>query len=205
MLAPTTELDVSTDDPLMKASAHARRPRSHGDGCFVPEDFRHLGAGVVFEAGVLVFHPENIDLGDLVYVGHGAILKGYYRNAMRIGAGTWIGQRCFFHAAGGLTIGRDVGVGPGVQIITSSHDEAGRHVPILHAPLRFDPVHIGDGCDIGVGTVILPGTTLGRGVQVGAGAVLKGDYPDYAVVAGVPGRVLRLRPGDDEESVWPSA
>ena len=183
-----------SDDPLLKASDHARRPRSHGDGQFTLEAFRHLGEGVVFEPGVLVFHPENMEIGDLVYVGHGAILKGYYRNMMRIGAGTWIGQRCFFHSAGGLTIGRDVGIGPGVQIITSAHEEAGRGLPILHSPLRFEPVEIGDDCDIGVGAVLLPGARLGRGVQVGAGAVLRGEYPDYAVVAGVPGRVLRLRP-----------
>lgn len=44
---------------------------SHGTGEFKPEDFRRLGKGVVFEKGVLVFHPENIEIGDNVYIGIG--------------------------------------------------------------------------------------------------------------------------------------
>lgn len=169
-------------------------PRSHGDGCFTRDQFRSLGEDVVFEDGVLVFHPENISIGDRVYVGHRAILKGYYENEMRIGTGSWIGQNCFFHSAGGIDIGENVGIGPGVQILTSTHVEAGREVPILHSPLDFSPVFIGDDCDIGVGSILLPGARLGRGVQIGAGAVVLGEIPDYAVAAGVPAKVLRHRP-----------
>ena len=174
-------------------STERRAPRSHGDGRFEPGDFAHLGAEVVFERGVMVFHPENIEIGDCVYVGHQAILKGYYMNRMVIGAGTWIGQQCFFHSAGGITIGEDVGVGPGVRIITSSHIEAGRELPILRSPIAFAPVEIGEGSDIGVGATILPGARLGKGVQVGAGALVKGSFPDYSVIAGVPAKILRMR------------
>lgn len=167
--------------------------RSHGTGQFKPSDFRRLGSGVVFEAGVLVFHPENIELGDDVYVGHYAILKGYYKNSMVIGSGTWIGQQCFFHSAGGITIGANVGIGPGVKIITSFHAEEGRTRPILHSRIEFAPVAIGSGADIGVGAIILPGVTIGEGVQVGAGAVVAEDLPAYTVAAGVPARMLRMR------------
>ena len=167
--------------------------RSHGTGEFRPEQFAHLGSGVVFEAGVLVFHPENIEIGDDVYVGHYAILKGYHLNRMVIGEGTWIGQQCFFHSAGGLTIGRHVGIGPGVQILTSSHRLDDRDKPILHAPILTAPVVLEEGCDIGAGAIILPGVHVGRGAQVGAGAVVAADVPDYAVAAGVPARVIRMR------------
>ncbi len=92
---------------------------SHGTGEFSPEQFARLGERVVFEAHVLVFHPENIEIDDDVYVGHQTILKGYHKNRMVIGAGSWIGQQCFFHSAGGLTIGRRVGIGPGVRILPS--------------------------------------------------------------------------------------
>ncbi len=168
--------------------------RSHGTGQFTPEQFRALGDDCVFEPGVLVFHPENITLGRNVYVGHYAILKGYYRNEMRVGDRTWIGQQCFFHAAGGLTIGARVGVGPGVKIITSVHAEAGRGVPVLYSPVETAPVVIEDDADLGVNSVILPGVTVGRGAIVGAGAVVARDVPPYAVVAGVPAKVLRYRP-----------
>ncbi len=170
-----------------------KRFSSHGTGAFAREDFAALGDGVVFEAGVLVFHPENIELGDNVYVGHNAILKGYYRNRMTVGRDTWIGQQCFFHAAGGLTIGAGVGIGPGVRIITSTHQDPGWERPIMDGAIEFAPVRIGDGSDLGVGCTILPGVSIGRGVQVGAGAVVAEDLPDYAVAAGVPARVLRSR------------
>lgn len=179
--------------PAMSTSSSAKPPSSHGTGRFDPADFSSLGQGVIFEEGALVFHPENISLGDRVYVGHHAILKGYYQSQMHIGPGTWIGQQCFLHSAGGLTIGRDVGIGPGVKIITSHHAEAPRATPILHAPLVFAAVHVGDGADLGVGAIVLPGVTIGRGAQVGAGAVVTRDVPEYAVVAGAPAKVLRLR------------
>lgn len=169
------------------------RRTSHGTGRFTPADLAACGDGSVFEEGVLVFHPDRVWIGDGVYVGHQAILKGYHAGELRIGDGTWIGQQCFFHAAGNLTIGRNVGVGPGVKIITSVHEEAGRDVPILHAPIRFAEVVVEDDADLGVGAIVLPGVTVGRGAQIGAGAVVTRDVPAYAVVAGNPARVLRER------------
>ena len=169
-------------------------PKSHGSGEFQPSDLARCGEGCVFEAGVLVFHPENVHLAERVYVGHQTILKGYYKSTMEIGEGTWIGQQCFFHSAGGLTIGARVGIGPGVKIITSVHAEAGREVPVLFSPVEMAAVVIEDDSDLGVNSVILPGVRVGRGAVVGAGAVVAADVPAYAVVAGVPARVLRMRP-----------
>jgi acetyltransferase-like isoleucine patch superfamily enzyme len=169
-------------------------PRSsHGSGQFNLAQFAKLGRGVIIEPSALVFHPENIEIGDDVYIGHHTILKGYYLNKMVIGSGAWIGQQCFLHSAGGLTIGRNVGIGPAVKIITSSHVEEGTHVPILHSHIEFAPVVIEDDCDIGVGAIILPGVTIGHGTQVGAGAVVTRNVPAYAIVAGVPARLLRMR------------
>jgi acetyltransferase-like isoleucine patch superfamily enzyme len=170
------------------------RHRSHGDGRFDPAQFCRIGPDCIFETGVLVFHPETISLGANVYVGHYAILKGYYKNELTVGDETWIGQQCFLHSAGGLAIGSRVGIGPGVRVITSTHVEAGRAVPVLFAPVATAPVVIEDDADVGVGAVILPGVTVGRGVVIGAGAVVTRSVPAYAVAAGVPARVLRERP-----------
>ncbi|MBC7171198.1 MAG: acyltransferase [Polyangiaceae bacterium] len=168
--------------------------RTHGSGELRLDAFRRLGRDCVFEAGVLVFHPENIEIGQNVYVGHQTILKGYYKNGFSIGDHTWIGQQCFLHSGGGLTIGANVGIGPGVRILTSKHAETARDVPILAAPLEFAAVVIEEGADLGVSSVILPGVRVGRGAQVGAGAVVSEDVPPYSVVAGVPARVIRERP-----------
>jgi acetyltransferase-like isoleucine patch superfamily enzyme len=169
--------------------------RTHGSGAFRPDQLARLGQGVVFEAGVLVFHPETIEIGSDVYVGHQTILKGYHSSRMVIGDGTWIGQQCFLHSGGGLTIGSDVGIAPAVRILTSSHrlDGVDPETPILHSPVDFAPVFVGDGSDIGVGATLLPGVRIGRGAQVAAGAVVTEDVPDYAIVAGVPARPIRLR------------
>ena len=168
-------------------------PRSHGSGQFAREQLKACPASVVIEPGVLVFHPENVSLGEEVYVGHGAMLKGYFKNELTIGARTWIGQGAFLHAAGGIRIGADVGIAPHVCILTSVHQDPGRDRPIMAGALAFAPVVIEDGADIGINATILPGVTIGRGAQVGAGAVVTRDVAAHAVVAGNPARVLRER------------
>jgi len=170
-----------------------KRFSSHGSGEFNRADFASMGEGVIFEAGALVFHPENIHLGSNIYVGHQAILKGYHNNTMKIGSDVWIGQQCFLHSAGGLEIQDGVGIGPGVRILTSVHNDPGISLPIMEGEIRFAPVLIGAGSDLGAGAVILPGVHIGRGVQIGAGAVVSTDLPDFAVAAGVPARLLRTR------------
>lgn len=170
------------------------RHRSHGDGSFRLDEFACCGADCVFETGVLVFHPEKIELGNNVYVGHHAILKGYHLNKMRIGDETWIGQQAFLHSAGGIDIGARVGIAPAVRIITSFHGEAGRSTPILSSPIELAPVTIEDDCNIGVGAIILPGVRIGKGAQIGAGAVVTTDVAAYSVAMGVPAKVVRERP-----------
>ena len=168
-------------------------PSSHGSGQFTRDQLRRCPESVVLEPGALIFHPENVSLDEDVYVGHYAILKGYHQNELRIGRGAWIGQAAFLHAAGGITVGAGVGIGPHVCILTSTHADPGRALPIMKGALEFAPVTLGDGCDLGIGSIVLPGVTVGRGAQVGAGAVVTRDVPDYAVVAGNPARILRHR------------
>ena len=170
------------------------RHRTHGDGRFAIEELARCGPNCVFEAGVLMFHPERIELGTNVYVGHNAILKGYHDATMRIGDQTWIGQQTFLHSAGGIDIGAHVGVGPSVRIITSTHRDVGRAIPIVEAPIDRAPVVVEDDADLGVGAIILPGVRIGRGAQVGAGAVVTEDVSPYSIVAGVPARIIGERP-----------
>jgi acetyltransferase-like isoleucine patch superfamily enzyme len=168
--------------------------RSHGTGEIDRAALAGCGEGTVFEPGAMVFHPENVVIGRDVYVGHYAILKGYHRNRLVIGDGSWIGQLAFLHAGGGIEIGARVGIGPGVKIITSRHQlPADRAVPIMDGALELAPVSIGDGADLGVGAIILPGVRVGRGAQVGAGAVVTRDVPDHAIARGVPARVTGSR------------
>jgi acetyltransferase-like isoleucine patch superfamily enzyme len=54
--------------------------------------------------------------------------------------------------------------------------------------------------DIGVGAVLLPGVTVGKGSIVGAGAVITNDVPPFAIVAGVPARFVRWREGYESKT-----
>ncbi|HVP57950.1 MAG TPA: acyltransferase, partial [bacterium] len=128
-------------------------------------------------------------------IGHHAILRGYDRSQLVIGSNTWIGQGCYINSAGGVEIGSNVGIGPYVKIMTSMHREEGRQVPVLQSDLKFAPVRIEEDSDIGIGAIILPGVTIGRGAIVGAGAVVTRSVEAFSVVAGVPARPIGERPG----------
>lgn len=55
------------------------------------------------------------------------------------------------------------------------------------------PIIIGNDVWIGANAVILPGVNIGNGAVIGAGAVVTKNVPDYAVVVGVPAKVLKYR------------
>ncbi len=170
-----------------------RKQQSHGNDRWGPGDFQGFGEGTHIEATVLVFHAGNLQIGAGVHIGNHTILKGYHNNSLVIGDECWIGEQCYFHAAGGITISRKVGFGPGVKILTSRHAEEGIERPIIESRIDVEPVEIGDHSDLRTGAIILSGVTIGRGVQVGAGAVVTCDPPEYAVAAGVPAQLLHKR------------
>lgn len=170
----------------------AKQNKSHGDGRFSLSDFKSLGENVIIEEGVKVFHPENISIGNNVYIGHNTILKAYYKEEMVIGQNTWIGQNCFFHSAGGIYIGENVGIGPSVQILSSAHDISnGIRGPILFENIVFRAVKIGHGVDIGVASVILPGVTIGAYSQIGAMSLVNKDIASKKIAVGNPCKEIK--------------
>jgi Acetyltransferase (isoleucine patch superfamily) len=106
---------------------------------------------------------------------------------------SWIGQNCFLHSAGGIHIGKAVGLGPGVTVLTSVHTDQDLLRPVISNTLEFGEVIIGDGSDIGVNAIILPGIKINEGCIIGAGSVVTHDIPAYSVAAGNPARILRSR------------
>lgn len=164
-----------------------------GTGRPAKKPFRKIGMNVVFEPGVRIFHPENIEIGDYLYIGHDTFINAYHKGEIIIGENVWIGQNCFLHGAGKIRIGSHTGIGPYVKILTSAHDFDSEEKPIISYPLKFAPVIIKDGCDIGIGAIILPGVTIGEGSVIGAGSVVTKDVPEYTVWAGVPAKMMRRR------------
>ena len=105
-----------------------------------------------------------------------------------IGAGTTIDQGVRLDGRGGLTIGASVSIGPEVALLTAEHDPqspdfAGRTAPVV----------IEDHAWLGMRAMVLPGVTVGKGAVVAAGAVVTRDVPAYAIVGGVPAKVIGER------------
>lgn len=170
--------------------------KSEGTGTVNRNILAKCGDNVIIEDGVRIFHPENIEIGDNVYIGHDTILKGYYNSKLIIRSNTWIGQGCFIHGAGGVEIGERVGIGPMVKIHAASHKELGIDTPILFSELEFEKIIIEDNCNIGIGSVILMGVRIGEGSKIGANAVVNKDIPEYSVAVGVPAKVIKNRCGE---------
>jgi phosphonate metabolism protein (transferase hexapeptide repeat family) len=69
--------------------------------------------------------------------------------------------------------------------------------PSIFAWRQARPVRVGHDVWIGHGATLMPGVTVGTGAAIGAGSVVTKDVPPYAVVAGVPARLIRMRFPDD--------
>ena len=103
-----------------------------------------------------------------------------------------------------LRSGRYCQIAHGVRFITSGANHATDGLTTFPFPI-FDPAQIGSfqpdtrdtviGHDVwlGYGAMVCPGARIGNGVIVGAGAVVRGSVPDYAIVAGNPAQVVRMR------------
>ena len=153
---------------------------------------RRFGSAIQIATGVVLMHPETMEIGDCVFIGAQTMIQGRFDGTCRIGNHVWIGPQAYFDARD-LVVEDYVGWGPGAKVLGSSHTAEPLDVPIIATNLQIKPVFIGYGADIGVNATILPGVRVGAHAIVGAGAVVTHDVPDYAIVAGVPARVLRSR------------
>lgn len=130
-------------------------------------------------------------LGDNVRIFDAVTIK--YPSAIRVGHNVTINQGCFLAGLGGLDIGSNVMLGAGTKIVTSTHIDEHTDIPMVEQGLASRPIRIGDDVWTGFNVVILPGLTIGHGSVLAAGTVVTEDVPEYSVVAGVPGRVIRMR------------
>lgn len=127
-------------------------------------------------SNAILVNKENINIQNHVWVGHYSLLDGI----------------------GGIYIGEGVNIASHTCIYTHSSHNAIRLMgsKFIEIPAEnrsgyiIDKVQIGEYTFIGTSSVILPGTVLGRGCIVGAGSVVKGEFPDYSVLAGNPAKVI---------------
>ncbi|GAF63762.1 putative acetyltransferase [Bacillus sp. TS-2] len=168
--------------------------KSEGSGTVDKSLLGYCGDNVIIEDGVRIFHPENIYIGDNVYIGHDTILKGYYKDKLIIESNCWIGQKCFIHGAGGVTIHEYVGIGPSVSILASSHQEnKNPNELILFSPLTFPSITIETNCNIGISASIIGEVTIGANSKIGAHALVNRSIPSNSVAVGIPCKVIKKR------------
>lgn len=148
---------------------------------------------------------RDSDFGRFTYLGPNSAVR-----ASRIGDyGYAMGSNQIAHAH----IGKFVNIATGVRINPSNH-------PMWRATLHHftyrsrsygmsldddaeifdwraqDAITIGPDVWIGHNAIIMPGVSIGTGAAIGSGAVVTKDVPPYAIVVGVPARVLRYRIDD---------
>ncbi|MBV8328651.1 acetyltransferase [Chryseobacterium sp.] len=113
--------------------------------------------------------------------------KAIISESAKIGVGTVV--------MGGVVINAESNIGKHCIINTSASVD---HECIIENFVHISPnaalagnVKVGEGTHIGIGSAIIQGITIGKWCIIGAGAVIIEDIPDYAVVVGNPGKIIK--------------
>lgn len=166
--------------------------------------FRKLSGGkkVYIGRNVVFIGTDRISLGE------NCKLYGFdYLNAdtpwgyIRIGQNTHIDVFCVLYGQGGLSIGDNCAIASGVKVYSQSNQyKQNPGQKIIEQPVVYNEVKIGDDVWIGANAVILPGIQIGDSSIVGAGAVVRQDVPPYAIVAGIPAKIVGWRKIEEAKS-----
>jgi len=160
--------------------------------------------GAFGERSVICFPPTTIMNERYIHIGretmigeHVALSAGMIPGQECLGSPVVsIGDRCLIGRGSGIVghlsieIGDDVWTGHHIYITDQNHGWSDQDLPISRQSQPEAPVRIGSGSWIGHGSVILPGSTLGERVVIGANSVVTGDIPAGSVAVGAPARVV---------------
>lgn len=159
-----------------------------------------FGGGVSLGEGVVIdgLSRRGVKIGDRVSIGPYSIIEatGVISNlgvGCTIGHDSGIGAFSFIGAAGGVWIGSNVIMGQRVSFHSENHICNRTDIPIRLQGVTRKGITLEDDCWVGANVVFLDGAYLGKGCVVAAGAVVRGVFPPYSVLGGVPARVIRSR------------
>ena len=156
---------------LVRIGAHSRVECTASEGVELGRNFK-LGA-----------FSRMVASGTMSDLGHG----------ISVGDDVGISEFAYIGGAGGVRIGSDTIVGQYFSMHPENHVFATTERPIREQSIVRRGIEIGPDCWIGAKVTILDGVVLGRGSVVAAGSVVNRSFPDFAVIGGVPARLLRLR------------
>ena len=134
----------------------------------------------------LIYQSAGLTIGSKAHIHMGA--QFFNLQNIHIGKGSILGQDIFLDGRDRLVIGSHVDIASEVMIYNSEHNINDPDFQAVH-----QPVEIGDYVFIGPRAIILPGVTIGTGAVVAAGAVVTKRVEPYAIVGGVPAKMIGER------------
>ncbi len=174
------------------------------------------GRNVFFGADITLRHPHKIRIGDDVVIDDGCVLdaKGSSNQGISIGNGVFLGRQtsintkdgnivledgvnissfCMVFSASHVQCGKDTLIAAYTYLVGGGHAMGDTGTPIIEQERPSVGITIGPNGWIGAGVSILDGVTLGHDVVVGANSVVTDNVDDFAIVAGSPATVKRIR------------
>lgn len=168
--------------------------------------FKSLGVKSVIKKPMFLT-PEYISIGNACYIWNDARIEAVTSYAGKnfnphiiIEDGVSIQQRCHITAADTLIIGKNTAILFDVMITNIDHEYEDLSIPVGNQPLQVKKTQIGENCFIGSGAKIQAGTILGRHCVVGTNSVVRGHFPPYSVIVGVPAKIVKRY--DEKSGVW---
>ena len=169
-----------------------------------PSSRRGQRFGAFGEGSVICFPPTALMNERYIRIGSNTMIGAHVALSAGMAPGqeclsdpvVSIGDRCLIGRGSGIVghlsieIGDDVWTGHHIYITDQNHGWSDQDLPISRQSQPEAPVRIGSGSWIGHGSVILPGSTLGERVVIGANSVVTGDIPAGSVAVGAPARVV---------------
>ncbi|HEX6447657.1 MAG TPA: acyltransferase [Streptosporangiales bacterium] len=131
-------------------------------------------------------------LGRWTHFGDGTAIRCHEGN-LRVGEKTVFGQDVSVNCYLDVEFGAAGLVADRVYVADFDHRTDDLAVPIKDQGIVKRPVRVGADVWLGTKSTVLKGVEIGRGSVVGANAVVTRDVPAYAIVGGVPARLIRSR------------
>ncbi len=154
--------------------------------------FGRIGFPSYLGKPILLLGTKKIFIGKFVRIFPHLRIETHGKDAMiEIQDDVSIGQNVHITASSKLVIGKSTTILANVFITDIDHDyeEIGKH--ILKQKYIVKETIIGENCFIGIGASIQAGTILGRQCIVGTHAVVRGVFPDYCVIVGMPAKIIK--------------
>jgi len=163
------------------------------------------GKNVYIGSAVTLFRQSDggrITLGDNVHLNDGIRIETGSGGSVEIGDGTYVQPSCQFTAyVGSIRVGKNVQIAPRCAFYPYNHGVL-RGTSMKAQPLVSQgDIVVSDEAWLGYGVIVLDHVTIGTGAVIGAGSIVKDDVPDFAVAAGVPAKVIKMRAFPDGQNL----